>query len=92
MNGLWQHVEFLPAVNAVAVTDEAQSLQNVQGAVDGGRRGGRIDLAAALHELRAGDVPIRPGQDLHKRAALRGPAQAARPETLTDGRPGDWFG
>ena len=56
--GLRQDVEFLPAVCPVAVAENTQLLEHVQGPVDG--RGDRpgIQLAAALDELRAGDVSI----------------------------------
>ena len=55
-----EHVELLSPVRPVAVAEDAQLLQHVQGPVDGRRDGARVDLAAALDELRAGDVAVGP--------------------------------
>src|SRR6185503_15120958 len=43
-------------------------------------RGGGIELAGALDELRAGDVAVDARQHLEQDPALAGPAEAARPQ------------
>jgi len=43
-----------------------------------------VAIAAALHELGAGHVPVRLGQDRNERPALRSPAQTTRAEAVPD--------
>jgi len=52
-------VEFLASVGAVAVPDQAQLLEDVEGPVHGRGDRRRIDLPAALNQLGARDVPVR---------------------------------
>jgi hypothetical protein len=73
---LGQDVEFLAAVDAVGMAQDAEVLQHIEGAVHGRRDGPRVEVATALDELGAGDVAIGPGQDLNEDPPLRGPAQA----------------
>ena len=82
-----QDVELLAPVGPVAVADQPELLEDVEGPVDRRRRRLRVDLAAALDELAAGDVPVRPRQDVDERPALRRPAQTALVEALAEVRP-----
>ena len=86
--GRGQDVEFLPSVGAVAMTDETQLLQDVQGAVHRRRDGGRVDGPASVHELGAGDVILDAGQHLDHVATLRRPAQTAGAEAILHVLPG----
>ncbi len=67
---------------------EAELLEDVKRAVDGRRDGRRVDLAAALDQLRAGHVAVGPRQDLDERPSLRRPAQPAGAQPIADIRPG----
>ena len=82
-----QFLEFLPAIDPVAVADDPELLEDVERPVDSRWDGIGVDRATALDELRAGDVPVGLGQDLDEDAALRRPAQALRPEAIGDARP-----
>ena len=79
-----QDVELFASIGTVAVANQAHLVEDVHRPVDGGGDGRRIHLAAALDQLRRGDVAVGAGKDLHKGATLRRPAQAARPEQVTD--------
>ena len=83
-----QHVELLAPVHAVVVAEIAETLEDVERPVDGRRGRGRVELAAALDELRAGHVAVAAAQHLDQRPALRRPAQAGRMEAVADLVPG----
>ena len=83
-----QDVEFLASIDAVVVADVAETLEDVERAVDGRWRRRRVDGAAALDELGAGDVTVGPAQDLDQGPPLRRPAQTVLVETLADLAPG----
>ncbi len=82
-----QDVELLAAVGGVAVAEQAELLEDVERPIHGRRDRARVDLAAALDELGAGDVTVGPGEDLDQGPALGRPAQAARPQTIPDTGP-----
>ena len=84
MLDLGQDVELLAAVGAMAVADQTELLENVQRPVDRRRRRLRVDLAAALDELAAGDMAVGLRQDVDERPALGRPPQAALMETLAE--------
>ncbi len=72
-----EDVELLAAIDAVVMAEIAEVLEDIEGPVDRRRRRRRIDRAAALDELRTGDVTGGPRQDVDKRPALGRPAEAA---------------
>jgi len=74
----------LAALAAVAVADHTELLEDVERAID--RRGSRggIDGPAAVDDLGAGHVAVHPSEHIEEDAALRRPAQAARPEPARD--------
>ena len=82
-----QDVVFLSPVRSVAMTDQADLLENVEGAINRRRYGLRVELAAALDQVGPGDVAVDAGKDLDQQAPLRRPAKAARPKPLRDDRP-----
>ena len=88
MDLVGENVVLLATVRAVAVPDEAQILQHVEGAVDG--RGGRgpVALSAAGYQLRRRYVALVLSEDLDQGAALGRPAQAARADAIGDPVPG----
>ena len=83
-----QDVVLLAPVGAVTVADDPELLEHVEGPVHGGRDRGRVALPAALHELRAGDVPVRLRQHRDQGPPLRRPAEAPVVQSLADGLPG----
>ncbi len=83
-----QDMELLATVGTVTVAEDAQLLEHIERAVDRRRDRVRIDRATALDELGAGHVAVGIGQDLDQDPALRGPPQAARPQSIRD--PGPW--
>jgi hypothetical protein len=85
-----QDVVFLSAVRSVAMPDQADLLENVEGAIDRRRYRLRVELAAALDQVGSGDVAVDAGKDLDQQAPLRSPAKTARPKPLRDSRP--WVG
>ena len=82
-----EDVELLSAVGTVAVTHEAEAFEQIERAIHGRRSRPRISGPAALDELRAGDVPVRGGQDVDDRLALGRPAQAATAQHIADRLP-----
>lgn len=79
-----QDVELLAAVDAVAVTDEAELFEHVEGPVDGRWDRRRVDRPTGLDEFGPGDVTPRLRQDLDEDAALGRPAEPAVMQTLAD--------
>ena len=79
-----QDVELFPPVGVVAVPNEPDLLEEIQGAIHG--RGGRpwVPGAASLEQLGAGDVPIRSEEHLDDRLPLRRPPQPAAPQHVAD--------
>ena len=53
-----QDVEFLAPVRAMAVAQDAEFLQDIQGPIDGRGDRGRIQLTAALDELSTRHVAV----------------------------------
>ena len=88
MLGLGADMELLASVRTVPVAHQTELLQHVQGAVDGGRDGRRIDRTAALDQLGPGQVAVGRGQDVDHRSPLRRPSKAAIPQPLADAEPG----
>ena len=84
-------VELLAAVGAVAVAEQAELLEDVQGPIDGRWRRRRVDGAAALDEPGAGHVAFGVRQDVDERPALGCPAQTSGTERVPDVGPGDIF-
>ena len=82
-----EDVELLSAVGTVAVTHESEALEQIERAIHGRWSRPRISGPAALDELRAGDVPVRGGQDVDDRLALGRPAQPAAAQNIADGLP-----
>ena len=82
--GLRQDVEFLAAVDPVAVMDITELLEDVERPVDGRRRRLRIALPAAVDDLAAGHVAARLGEDLEDQTPLRRPAQSTRPQLVAE--------
>ncbi len=85
-----QDVIFLAAVGGVAMTHQAQLLEDVEGAVHGRGDRGRLEFAAAVDQLGGGDMPIGLRQHLDHRGALRRPAQTAGAKLRANGVPGTW--
>ena len=85
--GRRQDVELLAPIGAVAVADDAELLEDVERAVDGGGDRARVDRPTALDQLGPGHVAVGRGEDLDEDAPLRRPAQAASAEALRDGLP-----
>lgn len=85
---LRSHVELLPPIGAMAVADEPDLLEDVEGAVHRGWDGGGVDGATALDQLDPRDVPSRSSKDGNYRSALRRPAHAPIVQPLTHARPG----
>jgi len=83
-----QDVELLVAIGAMAVTDEAELLEDVEGAVHGRRDRRRITPAASVDQLRGRDVAVGLGENLDDRPPLWGPAQASLAQPLADAVPG----
>lgn len=79
-------VLLLPACT-VAVADEAQLFQDVEGSVH--RRGhrGRVQESAALDDFGPGHVPFACREDLDHLSPLRRPAQSAATEVAADRGP-----
>ena len=90
MLGLLRDVELLPSVCRVAVADETQLLEHIEGAVHGGWDGRGISGPAALDQLGTGEVTGGGGQHIDDRSALGGPAHASLPEALRHRLP--WIG
>ncbi len=86
--GRRQDVELLAPVHAVVVAEVAQALEDVERPVHRRRGRRRVELAAALDELRPGHVAVAAAQHLDQRPALRRPAQALRVEAVADLVPG----
>jgi len=82
-----QDVELLPPVGAMAVTDDAEILEHVEGPIDGRWDGVRIAAPAAFDELGAGDVTMDLGEHLDEDAPLWRPAQTARAQPVRDAGP-----
>jgi hypothetical protein len=70
-----QDVELLATVCPVAVTDDAELLENVERPIDGRWDRVRIEGPAAIDQLRAGHVAVGVGKYLDEDPPLRGPAQ-----------------
>ena len=85
---LRSHVELLSAIGSMTVAHEPDLLEDVEGAVDGGRNGGRVDGATALDQLDTGDVASRCSKDRDHRSALGRPAQSPIAQPLPHARPG----
>ena len=66
--GRRQDVKLLPPVRAVTMAQDAQLFQDVERSVDGRGDRVRVELAAALDQLHAGDVAVGPRQDLDEDA------------------------
>ena len=81
--GRRQDVELLATVGRVAVADDAELLEDVEGAVHGRGDGARVEGPAAVDQLGAGDVAVGLRQDLDEdpplRASSAGRARAAGP-------------
>lgn len=84
----WPDVELLAAIGTVAMADQAELLEHIERPIHRGWDRGGVPRATALHELRAGDMPIGLSQDLDHRPALGSPAQAALTEAIAHGVPG----
>lgn len=82
------HVELLPAIGPVTVAHEPDLLEDMERAVHRGRNGRWVHRATALHQLGAGNVPTRGGQDRDHRPALRRPAHTPIAQPLPHARPG----
>jgi len=54
----WEDVELLATIGGVAVTDQSEVLQHVQGPIHGRRDGRGVSRSAALDEVSSGDVAI----------------------------------
>ena len=67
---LRKDMELLATLGRVAVTDVAQLLEDVEGAVDGGGVRVRVPFAAEFNELTAGDVAAGLVENLQHEAAL----------------------
>src|SRR4029079_8314416 len=80
-------VGLLAAAGPVAVADDAQLLEHVQGPVHRRRRGRWIDRPAAIDQLGAGHVALDAGEDVDQHATLVRPAQAPGPELPGHRRP-----
>ena len=82
-------VELLSAVDPVAVTDQAQGLEDIERAIDRRRGRGRVHLATALDQLGAGHMAIGRGEDVDEGPSLGCPAQSVLVQPVAHGRPGD---
>jgi hypothetical protein len=85
---LGEDVVFLAAVVSVAVLDEPQFLEQVEGAVDGRWSCRTVQLFAPGDQLGSRYVALVLPEDLDERATLRRPAQAAGAESNGDVIPG----
>ena len=76
------------AARAMAMLDQPELLQDVEGAIYG--RGGRglVALATTGDQHGRGDVALMFAQYIHQRAALRRPAKAGRTQPSSDSVPG----
>ena len=83
-------VVLLAAVRAVAVPNQPELFEGIQGAVDGGRNRLRLSRAAQLHQLGPGDVTPGAGQNLDDVLALGGPAQPPPSQPFGCVGPGAW--
>ena len=86
---VWHDVELFAPIGGVTVADEPELLEDVERSVDGRRDRGRVDVAAAIDELAAGDVAVGAGEDLDEGPSLGRPAQSTLAETIPNRRPGD---
>ena len=84
---LRKNMELLPAIGAVSVPDQAELLEDIECAVDGRWNGRRVPGPAALDQIRGGNVTVGFRQHSDHCAALRGPAQTALSQAITDGVP-----
>ena len=84
-----QDVEFLAAVRAVAVAEQAELLEHVERPVDGRGDGPGIDRPAAFDQLGARHVAVGASEDVDEDPSLRRPAEAASVELVADIGPGD---
>jgi hypothetical protein len=85
---LGEDVVFLAAVVSVAVLDEPQFLEQVEGAVDGRWSCRAVQLFAPGDQLGSRYVALVLPKDFDERATLRRPAQAAGAESNGDVIPG----
>ena len=87
VHGAGQDVVLLATVGPVAVADDPELLEDVEGPVDRRGDGRRIALPAPLDELGAGDVALGLGQHRDERAPLGRPAEPAVVQALAHGSP-----
>jgi hypothetical protein len=75
MLGLREDVELLSPIGGVAVADDAELLEDVEGPIHGRRDRVGVERTTTVDELGTCHVAIHLRQDLDKDAPLRRPAQ-----------------
>ena len=82
-----QDVELFATVRAVAVADDSELLEDVEGSIDGRRDGVRVARTTPVDELGTGDMAVDLGQDLDEDPPLGRPAQPLGSKMVRDAGP-----
>ncbi len=87
MLGRRHDMELLAPIGGVAVTNEAQFLEHVEGSMHGRWDGGGVPRTTLLDQLCCGDVAVAFREYLNHGGALWSPAQAPAAQKLSDAAP-----